>query len=185
MAVAPDVKSLQQLLITFESWCAWTKMTIRLDKCVAYASQKRNGIYVQYKPNLSLLGGYIPTVEIGGHFTYLGKIFNFKNNENVAKELLQKKLQNMLEITDSLKIKVQDKIKIVALYIQNQIMFDLKIYKFGLTWVDHTLDALCFKYMRVWLELPISACLREIYSLSKSRGGLGIHSFKSSQKECA
>ena len=77
-----------------------------------------------------------------------------------------------------MKVKVQDKLKILTLYIHSQVTFELKIYNFPLTWVDQTVDALCFKYVRKWKELPINACLKELFILPKSKGGLGYHSFK-------
>jgi hypothetical protein len=99
-------------------------MTIRLDKCVSYGMQKRNGLYQQYKPNVSLVEGYIPTVEIGGQFLYLGKSFNFEGNESQAKEALEKKLSDMLKVTDLLKINIQDKMKILSLFIHSQMIFE-------------------------------------------------------------
>ena len=58
-------------------------------------------------------------------------------------------------------------------------MFELKTYDFPLTWIVQTLDASCFTLMRNWLELPVRACLKEIFILPKKHGGLGFHSFKS------
>jgi hypothetical protein len=90
IALAPDVRAMQQLLTTFESWCQWSGMAIRLDKCISLGMQKRNGAYCQYKPNLSLAGGYLPAVEINGSFSYLGRLFDFEGKDNVAKSLLEK-----------------------------------------------------------------------------------------------
>ena len=84
----------------------------------------------------------------------------------------------MLNITDSLKIRVQDKLKIVLVYIHSQLLFELKTYDFALSWVEQTLDAMCFKYIRDWIEFPVSACLKELFILPKNKGGLGFRSFK-------
>jgi hypothetical protein len=119
VAISSDLKSIQQLIDLFESWCSWTGMFIRRDKCSAFAMQKREGKYIQVKPNISLKGGHIPTIEIGDSFVYLGRIFNFDCNEGKAKENLERKLENLLVVTDSLQINIQLKLKILSLYIHN------------------------------------------------------------------
>ena len=57
-------------------------------------------------------------------------------------------------------------------------IYEIKLYEFPLTWVEQTLDALCLRYMRDWLEMPISACVYEISSLPRKLTVLGIASFK-------
>ena len=60
--VASDNTCAQGLLNLFEAWCSWARMSIRLDKCTAFGMQKRNGVYVQTLPNLSVAKGQIPQV---------------------------------------------------------------------------------------------------------------------------
>ena len=72
IVIAPDIKAAQQLISLFESWCKHADMEIRRDKCSVYGMQKREGIYKQFKANLSLESGQIPTVELGSSFCYLG-----------------------------------------------------------------------------------------------------------------
>jgi hypothetical protein len=87
------------------------------------------------------------------------------------------KLTNMLIITSNLKIHVQLKMRIFSQYIQSQMLSDLKVYDFTQTWVEQSLDALCIKYARDWLELPVSACIAEILVLPRNQGGFGINLF--------
>src|SRR6202142_2165602 len=92
---------------------------------------------------------------------------------------------NYEKITNELKVKAQTKLKILSQYIHSQIMFEIKLYDFSTTWVEQKLDALCIRHMRVWLEMPVSACVGEISSLPKKMGGLGISAIKSlAQKLC-
>ena len=49
-------------------------------------------------------------------------------------------------------------------------MLEIKLYDFPATWVEQKLDALCITHMRVWLEMPVSACVSEIASLPKRMG---------------
>lgn len=84
----------------------------------------------------------------------------------------------MLRTTSKIKVSVQLKLTIFSAYIQSQLLSDLKLYDLTPTWVEQTLDALCVKYIRDWLELPISTCVAEVLQLPKAQGGFGIHSFK-------
>src|SRR3989442_4777219 len=140
--------------------------------------QKRDGIYKQYKPNLSLADGQIPTVELGSSFCYLGRLFCFDNSEEETKSQLLIKLQNLLGITDQLKIKAHTKIKILKLYIKSLLSFELKAYNLSVTWIEQNLDSIAFKFIRKWMELPVSANLKELYSIPRNKCGLGWSSFK-------
>ena len=80
----------------------------------------------------------------------------------------------MLSVTTNIKTKVQIKIKIVKQYVLSQICFELKTYNFGSTWIDQNLDSLVVKYVRDWLEMPISGCVKEMMTLPVSKGGLAI-----------
>ena len=115
---------------------------------------------------------------MGSEFKYLGRTFSFEMKPHSMQQHLIDKLTNMLTITTNLKINVQLKLRIFSQYIQNQMLSDLKIYDFTQTWVEQSLDALCIKYVRDWLELPISACVAEFLILPKNQGGFGISSFK-------
>ena len=55
--ISTDMKSMQQLLDLFGSWCVWASMEIRLDKCVTFGMHKRNGLYAQYLPGVNIAGG--------------------------------------------------------------------------------------------------------------------------------
>ena len=58
-------------------------------------------------------------------------------------------------------------------------------YSVPLTWIEQSLDALCVRYLRDWLEMPISACVSEMTSMPKRMAGLGIPTFKHlAQKLC-
>ena len=183
--IAADNASAQALLNVFQAWCAWSTMTIRLDKCMSFGMQRRDGQYVQTMPNIAVNGGQIPPVPLGDQFTYLGCSFGFDLKDESAKHALENKLTELLQITNELKVKAQTKLKILSLYIHSQIMFEIKLYDFPITWVEQKLDALCIRYMRAWLEMPVSACVGEVASLPKRMGGMGISSIKSlAQKMC-
>ena len=61
-------------------------------------------------------------------------IIDLKNDS--AKLALEKKLSELLAITNDLKVRVQTKLKILSLYIHSQIMFEIKLYDFPATWTE-------------------------------------------------
>ena len=74
---AADNASAQALLNVFPAWCTWTAMTVRLDKCISFGMQKREGHYIQTMPNIAVNGGQIPPLPLGEQFTYLGRSYGF------------------------------------------------------------------------------------------------------------
>ena len=69
-------------------------MDIRLDKCLTFGAVMSNRKYQQIQPKISLAKkGLIPAVPLGGHFKYLGKIFDFQSLNAVPKEEFEAKLK--------------------------------------------------------------------------------------------
>ena len=158
--VAHDTKSAQGLVNIFSAWCEWAHFKIRLDKCCVYGALKTKGKYIQILPTVSINNGHIPTVSVGEDFKYLGRFFNFDLNHDYVKKELIDKLTKLLKITNTLKVKTQTKLKIVAQYIPSQLTFELRIYPLPLAWISDNLDALTMRYVRHWLETPVSSWLK-------------------------
>ena len=72
--------------------------------------------------------------------------------------------------------------KILNLFIPNQLKFELRMYDISYTWITQKLDILISNAVRDWLELPISTCVSKMLSLPRNQGGLGIKSLKKLQK---
>ena len=105
-----------------------------------------------------------------GEFTYLGRCFSFESKPDSIKAALEQKLKDLLNIASSLKIKAQTMIKILSLYIHAQMLHDIKLNDLPLTWIEQTLDALCVRHIRDWLEMSISACQRNhVYAHKNGR----------------
>ena len=153
-------------------------MTIRLDKCQSFGAMKLNNVFSQIEPAIYLNNNKIPPVAIGSSFTYLGKIFDLDGKNQEAKKQIVQKLSNLLNITSNLKITTQTKLKIYQQYIFSQLTFELKLYKLGTTWVNNNMDSESIRHIRNWLSLPPSACVQELITTSKSKGGFGIPSFQ-------
>ena len=80
----------------------------------------------------------------------------------------------MMDVTDTLLVRTQTKLKIVKLFIPSQISFDYKLYDISLTWINQQLDAIVVRHVRNWLQLPISSCVAELMTLPRNQGGYGI-----------
>ena len=167
--VASSVKNAQCLLNLFQAWCNWSGLSVRNDKCVAFSMIKKASSYQQILPSLHICGNSIPQVPIGGEFCYLGRSFSSEIKPHKMQTQIEEKLKHMLNVTAKLKISVQLKLRILSKYIQSQMLHDLKLYDFTQTWVEQTLDAMCIRFIREWLELPISACVSEILTLPKKQ----------------
>jgi len=178
LIVANSLSHAQNLVRLFESWCDWAKMDIRLDKCLSFGAVMLQGKFQQVLPKIDLRGkGLIPAVPLGGHFKYLGKIFDFQALNTVPKEEFEAKLKNILAQISTLRIRCQTKLKIFSMYVPSQFNFELKIYNFTDAFLSGTIDRLCTSYIREWLEFPPSSCVMEWVSSPTGFCGLGIPTF--------
>ena len=168
----------QTLLNIFVAWCDWSGMTIRLDKCVTFGMRKYDNKFTQYDPALYVNGEQIPTVPSGESFVYLGKIFSFEMKNEGAKIKTSKKLTTLLNITNSLKVKPQWKLEILRRFVHTQLSFELRLYDFGVTWLEQNLDSICYRHVRDWINLPVSSCVKEVTVLPRAQCGLNIPSFR-------
>ena len=175
--ISNNVQDTKLLLQIFNSWCHWSRMIIRLDKCCTFGMRKFDGLYQQFEPAIYLDNHIIPQIAIGESFVYLGKLFNFKMDNSLAKDKLFTKLKFLLKTTSDLKIRAQLKIKILLRYIHSQIINDLKLYDIKSTWIRQNLDKECYMYIRNWLQMPISASIKDLSSISTAKCGLGLPSF--------
>ena len=87
-------------------------------------------------------------------------------------------METFLKITSSLNIRPQIKLNFFSLYIPTQFSFRLRIYNLSSTWIADNLDALCIRFIRRWIEAPISSCVKEWLITPSKQCGLGIPSFK-------
>ena len=102
-----------------------------------------NYLFIKFPNYLFINSQKIPSVALGESFVYLGKIFDFEMKNKSAKTSIVHKLTGLLEITSSLKIKPQLKLKILKHYLYSQLSFELCLYDFSETWISQQLDNLC------------------------------------------
>ena len=68
--VTINEREIQLLLNCFTSWCTWSDMIIRVDKCVTFEIKKSSSRSLQYEPKLFINNEIVPTVESGDSFKY-------------------------------------------------------------------------------------------------------------------
>ena len=166
-------KENQILLNRFTIWCRWSDMIIRVDKCSTFGIKKQLAKYIQYLPKLFVNNCLVPRVEIGESFRYLGRYFNFNMSDNDHKSEILDTLTDFLNKIDQLPLHPKNKIRLYSQYVLSKISWHFTISDIGKTWVNETLDPIVSKYIRKWLELPISATLSNIL-LPYNRFGLNV-----------
>ena len=114
-------------------------MQIRHDKCSTFGMLKKDGIYCQIFPNLSIEKSSIPCTAGGGVFRYLGRLFSFSMDNAEVKSQTVEKLKHLLITTSNLKVSALLKLKILATYIHSQLLFKLKTYELPITWMPYAL----------------------------------------------
>ena len=72
---------------------------------------------------------------------------------------------------DELPLHPKNKILLYSRYLLSKISWDLTVSDISKTWVSETLDGIASKYIRKWLELPISATLSNVL-LPQNKFGL-------------
>src|SRR6267154_803597 len=96
----------------------------------------------------------IHTVPMGGPFKYLRKIFDFQSLNAVPKKEFESKLDKILEIISSLRVRSQTKLKIFSMCVPSQFNFELNIYNFTDAFMSGVIDRPCTRHIREWLDFP-------------------------------
>jgi len=146
------------------------RVTIRPDKCFAYAAAQRNGKYQQIKPSLSVNGNDIPTIEIGSSMTYLGQHFSFASDSDLAKAALTCATKEAINSVHQLPITPLLKCHALNLKLRAALSFLLSHNSISLTWIKLNLDNLVTIRIRQWLDLPPCATAHYIPLPTKSLG---------------
>ena len=171
--VTSDERENQLLLNCFTRWCQWACMQIRVDKCITFGIKKFSTRSMQFQPKLLVNSKSVPTVKNGESFKYLGRFFNFEMSNKDHQDLLLSSLHDMLQTVDSLHIHPKNKLLLYHRYILSKLSWHLTVADLSKTWICEHLDNVVTKYIRQWLDLPISATLSAII-LSHKNFGLSL-----------
>ena len=168
--ISSQEKETQILLNRFSVWCQWANMIIRVDKCSTLGIKKHASKSIQYQPKLSINHLLVPRIEIGESFRYLGRYFNFNMSDEKHKSEICDLFNNIISKIDELHLHPRNKILLYSRYLLSKISWDFTITDISQTCVCETLDGIATKYIRKWLEHPISATLSNVYLLYNKFG---------------
>ena len=147
----------------FSVWCQWANMIIRVDKCSSFGIKKHSSKSIQYQPKLFVNNQLVPRIEMGKSFCYLGRYFNFNMSDERHKSELCDLFNDIMSKIDELPLHPRNKILLYSRYLLSKISWELTVTDISKTWICETLDTLASRYIRKWLELPISATLSNVF----------------------
>ena len=128
---------------------------------------------MQYLPKLFINQVTVPTVNIRKSFKYLGRFFNFSmDNFDHLSEVLQL-VTDLMRKLDDIPCHPKNKLLLYHRFVLSKLSWHFTIAGLGKTWVTENIYNLVSKYIRQWLELPISATLSTLV-LSKSKYGFSL-----------
>ena len=171
--VTGQEKENQLLLNRITVWCQWADMIIRVGKCSTFGTKKEATKSTQYLPKLFISNKLVPRVKIGESFCYLGLYFDFHMIDEDQKSEINDTLNNMLKEIDELPLHPENKILLYNRYLLSKIAWHFTVSDIAKTWVNENLDNIACKYIRKWLELPISATISNVL-LPCNKFGLNI-----------
>ena len=149
-------------------------MIIRVDKCSTFGIRKTLTKSVQYLPKLLINNKLIPTTEIGESFRYLGKYFDFGTSDKKHKEELITLLEDIMADIDLKPLHPKNKILLYSRYLLSKLSWHFTVASLSKTWVTENIDSVVNKYIRKWLEIPVSGTLSNVY-LAHNKFGLNIY----------
>ena len=149
----------QHLLNRFSIWCQWSDMIIRVDKCSTFGIKKAITKSVQYLPKLLINNQLIPKVNIGESFKYLGRYFDFNMSDDNHKTDLLTLINELMTDIDLKPLHPKNKLLLYNRYVLSKLSWHFTVATLSKTWITENIDSVVNKYIRRWLEVPISGTL--------------------------
>ena len=148
-------------------------MVIRVDKCSTFGIKKSVSKSVQYLPKLIINNVLIPTIKIGETFVYLGRYFDFNMTNQEHKCKILSLTNEILSEIDLMPLHPKNKLSLYSRYVLPKMSWHFTVATVSKTWVIENVDSLINKYIRKWLEIPISGTLSNLF-LTRNKFGLNI-----------
>ena len=110
---------------------------------------------------------------MGKSFRYLGHYFNYDMSGEKRKSEIYDLFNDTVSKIDEFPIYPNNKIFLCSRYLLLKMSWDFTVLDISKTWISETLDSVASKYIRKWLELPVSATLTNVL-LPQNKFGLNI-----------
>ena len=148
-------------------------MLIRVDKCVTFAIKKTLTKSIQYLPKLLINNCPVPTVKIGESFKYLGRFFDFNMSNQEHKSELISLVNELMPDIDLAPLHPKNTLVLYSRYVLSKISWHFTVASLSKTWIIENVDPVINKYIRKWLEIPISGTLCNVF-LTRNKFGLNV-----------
>ena len=148
-------------------------MVIRVNKCSTFGIKKSSTSSIQYLPKLLINQAAVPTVEMGKSFKYLGRYFNFSMDSVDHMSEVLGLINDLSSKIDAIPCHPKNKLLLYHRFVLSNLSWHFTISDLSKTWIVENIDRLVSRYVRQWLELPISATLSSLL-ISKSKYGLSL-----------
>ena len=166
-------KENQILLNCFKRWCQWANFVIRVDKCITFGVKKYSTRSTQFQPKLLFDKQLVPPVKNGESFKYLGRYFDFDMTNELHKSKLLSLFSTFMKGVDDVPLHPTNMVLIYHRYVLSKVSWHFTVADLPITWVTENLDNLVSKYIRSWLDRPVSATLISL-ALTKNQFGLSL-----------
>ena len=141
--------------------------------CVTFGIKKFSSRSLQFQPKLFINTELLPVIKDGESFKYVGRFFSFQMDNHQHKIHLESSLLDMLKLIDSLRILPKNGLLLYQRYVLSKLSWHLTVSNLSKTWVIQNLDNVVVRFVRKWLDIPISATLSGI-SLPRNQFGLNL-----------
>ena len=128
---------------------------------------------MQFQPKLFINSELVPPVKADDSFRYLGRHFDFSMSNVMHESELLGILGSLMSDIDMLPSHPKKKLILYHRHVLSKLSWHFTVVDLSKTWVCENLDNKVSKYIRQWLEHPISATLSDIF-LSKSKFSLNV-----------
>ena len=166
-------KENQILFNCFTRWWQCANFVIRVDKCITFGVRKYSTRSIQFQPKLLIDTQIVPPVKNGESFKYLGRFFDFDMSNEIHKSQLLSLFSKFMKGIDDLPLHPNNKRLVYHKYVLSKVSWHFTVADLPKTWVSDNLDNLVSKYIRRWLDLPVSATLTSLV-LTKNQFGLNL-----------
>ena len=124
-------------------------------------------------PKLLINKDLIPTIKTGESFEYLERHFDFNMTNEKHKSKLISLVDELMSEIDLKPLHPKNKILLYSRYVLSKLSWHFTVATISQTWVVENIDSPVNKYIRKWLEVPISGTLSSVF-LTRNKFGLNI-----------
>ena len=162
VAISSGEKENQILPNCFTRWCQWANFVIKVDKCVTFGAKKYSTRSTQFQPQLFIDKQLFPPFKNGESFKYLGRYFDFDMTNELHKSKLLSLFSTFMKGIDDLPLHPKNKLLVYHRYVLSKFPWHFAFADLLRTSVTENLDNLVSRYIRSWLDLPVSATLTSL-----------------------